>query len=118
MSSHLFSSSMLRNHMGLVFEKHAEKLAQLLLKQAKLGEPVDLQNLMQCFTFDTMCEVAFGVSPGAVAAAAKGEKPPSPALGGGRRDEEGMGGVGTPVVIPPRLAWDLMTTPALPMQFD
>jgi len=74
-ASHLFSVSKLKSKMESVFNDHSTRLVKALQQLQHDKKPVDLQNLFQCFTFDTMCDIAFGVSPGAVEMASCGDKP-------------------------------------------
>ena len=67
--------SKLKSKMESVFNDHSTRLVKALQQLQHDKKPVDLQNLFQCFTFDTMCDIAFGVSPGAVEMASCGDKP-------------------------------------------
>lgn len=55
-SSHAFSTNELRSKMQISFSKHSKKLVQLLLESTafKTNQPVDLQDLMQAYTFETV----------------------------------------------------------------
>ena len=63
-ASHLFSAARLKQQQELVFVRDAERLAALLC--ARRGEVIDLQNALYALTFDSFCEIAFGVSFGAL----------------------------------------------------
>jgi cytochrome P450 len=67
-SSHLFAANALRNKMETSFAKHAEQLVELLSKH-RLDQEIDLQDIFQAFTFDTICDIAFGADPQALEAA-------------------------------------------------
>lgn len=71
----MFSVSALKAKMEHVFQEHGQGLVQVLKQYADGRQTIDLQNLFQCFTFDTMCEIAFGDAPNAVQMAARGGKP-------------------------------------------
>eukprot|EP01062_Namystynia_karyoxenos_P077375 TRINITY_DN777_c0_g1_i2.p2 TRINITY_DN777_c0_g1~~TRINITY_DN777_c0_g1_i2.p2 ORF type:complete len:505 (+),score=188.28 TRINITY_DN777_c0_g1_i2:77-1591(+) len=58
-TSHLFSASQLKRRMSMVFESHAATVRKLL--EATPGEVVDMQRLMYCYTFDCICEIAYGI---------------------------------------------------------
>ncbi|KAH8315734.1 hypothetical protein KR059_012805 [Drosophila kikkawai] len=49
----------------VVFEKQSKILVDRLEKYAESGEEVDFLKLISCFTLDTICETALGVSVGA-----------------------------------------------------
>jgi cytochrome P450 len=55
-ASSMFSNNSLRSGMESVFVRHAEDLADALKAKAGTGEVVDLQNIFQAFTFDTVSE--------------------------------------------------------------
>eukprot|EP01062_Namystynia_karyoxenos_P077380 TRINITY_DN777_c0_g1_i7.p1 TRINITY_DN777_c0_g1~~TRINITY_DN777_c0_g1_i7.p1 ORF type:complete len:508 (+),score=197.04 TRINITY_DN777_c0_g1_i7:88-1611(+) len=59
-TSHLFSASQLRRRMRDVFEAHARKVRKQL-EAAAPGEVIDMQRLMYCYTFDCICEIAYGI---------------------------------------------------------
>lgn len=48
-----------------VFEKQSRVLVARLVEFSVTGEPVDFLHLMSCFTLDTICETALGVTVGA-----------------------------------------------------
>lgn len=58
-----------------VFLEHGNQLVVALTKLRDTNQQFDLQNMFQCLTFDTMCDIAFGVSPGAMTEALNGKKP-------------------------------------------
>ena len=58
-SAHLFSSWQLENRMSEVFGRHAQQMCDVL-RAVKPGETVDIQQLMYCYTFDCIYEIAFG----------------------------------------------------------
>lgn len=60
--------------MESVFFEHGQALCEVMAAKAASGEVVDMQMVFASLTFDTMCEIAFGVSAGALKLAAKGEK--------------------------------------------
>ena len=59
--------------MEQVFQNHA---ADLVKELPRIGKPFDLQMVMAAFTFDTICEIAFGHHPGALKEALNGRKLP------------------------------------------
>jgi cytochrome P450 len=59
-SSHMFSTRSLNEHMKNVFIRHSIKLVNVLNNNK--GKQLDLQEVFQAFTFDTICEIAFGHS--------------------------------------------------------
>ena len=48
------------------FTHHGEKLSKMLEPKAKEGVTFDFQEAMANLTFETICDIAFGVEPGAV----------------------------------------------------
>eukprot|EP01129_Flabellula_baltica_P008599 TRINITY_DN342_c0_g2_i1.p1 TRINITY_DN342_c0_g2~~TRINITY_DN342_c0_g2_i1.p1 ORF type:complete len:542 (+),score=102.65 TRINITY_DN342_c0_g2_i1:169-1626(+) len=58
-ASHLFKNSNLKQMVG-VFRKHGAEVIEVLEQHAESGEPIDLQDLYQKFTLDSICEIAFG----------------------------------------------------------
>ena len=74
MKSHLFSTLAMKQQMEHVFVTHGKKLVSILRQAAETKAVVDLQNIMQCFTFDATCEIVSGTNPGALEAASRGEK--------------------------------------------
>jgi len=75
-ASSMFSVSGLRLQMEYVFKEHSKKLVKMLDEIAENNELIDIQNMFQSFTFDTICEIAFGISPNALDYAMRGEKEP------------------------------------------
>ena len=67
-SSHLFAANALRNKMEASFIKHSHRLVDLLITHS-MDHVIDLQEAMQAYTFETICEIAFGAEPGALEAA-------------------------------------------------
>lgn len=59
-ASHMFSLRQLRDNMTPVFVSHSRIFVQELQQAAQSGQQVDLQRLFFCFTFDSICEIAFG----------------------------------------------------------
>lgn len=59
--------------MESVFKSHVDDLVREL---PKIEKPFDLQMVMAAFTFDTICEIAFGHHPGALNEAFLGRKLP------------------------------------------
>mmetsp|Transcript_10887 Transcript_10887/g.16431 ORF Transcript_10887/g.16431 Transcript_10887/m.16431 type:complete len:499 (-) Transcript_10887:51-1547(-) len=59
-SSYLFSSGSLRNHMAGVFLEHTQHVLDTLLETPK-GDVVNLQDLFARYTFDSICTIAFGM---------------------------------------------------------
>lgn len=65
-ASHMFSTSQLRVRMDEVFNEHAAILskelnAQIAKDESKGSTVVDIQRIANCFTFDSICNIAFGV---------------------------------------------------------
>lgn len=48
------------------FIDHSKKLVKLLEPISTSGKTFDFQDAMQNMTFDTICDIAFGIQPGAV----------------------------------------------------
>ena len=48
------------------FNYHGQKLIKLLKPKANTQEVIDFQCVMADLTFETICDIAFGVSPGSV----------------------------------------------------
>lgn len=63
-TSQIFSTHALRGQMVDSFARSAEKLVEVLRATAVAGRPVDLTQLMKSVTFDAICDVAVGASPG------------------------------------------------------
>lgn len=78
-ASHLFSANGLKNKMQVSFTKHADEMVEAIVGRLKSGPnhsalTLNWQDLMGALTFSTICDVAFGVDPGALQAAHRGEK--------------------------------------------
>jgi fatty acid omega-hydroxylase len=85
-ASHLFSTNAIKHQMEQVFVSEGHAFVEILRAAAVSGETIDLQNVIQCLTFDAICEIAFGICPGALDAAARGETLPFlEAFDGGQR---------------------------------
>jgi len=63
-ASYMFSNTALNEKMESSFSRHGEMLVQLLKKRQ--GDKINVQEVMQALTFDTISDVAFGMDPGAV----------------------------------------------------
>ena len=61
-ASHIFKVKTLRYYFD-VFLKHANEFAEILDRNASSGEPFDIQQLLYCYTFDSICAIAFGHAP-------------------------------------------------------
>ncbi|RLN22881.1 cytochrome P450 94A2-like [Panicum miliaceum] len=62
LASYSFTSRSLRHFSGRVLRAHLHRrLLPFLAAAADSGEPVDLQDVLKRFTFDSICKVAFGV---------------------------------------------------------
>lgn len=72
-ASHMFSLASLQGKMETVMRAHANQFACVL--KSTSGCAFDLQEWFQCTTFDTLCEICFGESPGGLEESAKGHKP-------------------------------------------
>eukprot|EP00013_Stygamoeba_regulata_P029007 CAMPEP_0177654112 /NCGR_PEP_ID=MMETSP0447-20121125/14128_1 /TAXON_ID=0 /ORGANISM="Stygamoeba regulata, Strain BSH-02190019" /LENGTH=482 /DNA_ID=CAMNT_0019157679 /DNA_START=68 /DNA_END=1512 /DNA_ORIENTATION=+ len=59
-SSYLFSTSSLKNHMTSVFLKHSSMVLDHL-RAVPSGQSIDIQALLQRYTFDSICTIAFGL---------------------------------------------------------
>jgi len=82
LASYSFSSRSLRHFSGRVLRAHLHRrLLPFLSAAADSGEPVDLQDVLKRFTFDSMCKVAFGVESSTLLLEA-------PEAGDGRRRHE------------------------------
>ena len=78
LASYSFTSRSLRHFSGRVLRAHLHRrLLPFLAAAADSGEPVDLQDALKRFTFDSICRVAFGVESSTLLEAA----------GDGRRHE-------------------------------
>jgi cytochrome P450 len=75
-SAHLFSANGLRSKMESSFTEHGAKLVELLSTVADSGRVLDWQDVMAGLTFETICEIAFGVDPNAMEPGLRGEKIP------------------------------------------
>ena len=63
-SSHMFSSGQLKRRMTDAFMTHSVLLAERIAKGIEEGSGVmktDMQPMLFCFTFDSICAVAFGL---------------------------------------------------------
>ncbi|XP_061347238.1 cytochrome P450 704C1-like [Gastrolobium bilobum] len=60
LSSHEFSTKMLRNFSTLVFRKNAAKLANIVSEAATSNNPLEIQELLRKSTLDSIFQVAFG----------------------------------------------------------
>lgn len=52
------------------FTSHGRKLVDLFKPKAEAGAIIDFQDAMANLTFETICDIAFGMEPGAVSSAA------------------------------------------------
>ena len=73
-ASSMFSVNGLRGQMEHVFLAHGNKLVQFMDKFADEERVVDMQAIFQSFTFDTICEIAFGIDTCALDSAIAGKK--------------------------------------------
>lgn len=48
------------------FTSHGQKLVELLVPKAASSEVLDFQDVMANLTFETICDIAFGVDPGSM----------------------------------------------------
>ena len=62
----MFSANGLRSKMEISFTGHGKKLVEMLQTKLDSGATFDLQEAMANLTFETFCDIAFGVEPGAV----------------------------------------------------
>ena len=86
LASYSFTSRSLRHFSGRVLRAHLHRrLLPFLAAAADSGEPVDLQDALKRFTFDSICRVAFGVESSTLLEAA----------GDGRRHEARSSGRST-----------------------
>lgn len=60
LSSRMFTQSAFRDHMFRTFQKHAEHVARLLRGTAGKSEAIDVFDLLNRFTLDSIGEVGFG----------------------------------------------------------
>ncbi|KAH9255484.1 hypothetical protein BASA81_006300 [Batrachochytrium salamandrivorans] len=65
-ASHMFSANGLRLKMERSFTSHGLKTVDLLMRGNHVGKQLDFQDLMANLTFETICDIAFGVSPGSL----------------------------------------------------
>lgn len=72
-SSHMFTAQLFKEHIWVVVRRNASKLRDILLS-SKPNEVVDVFNLMNRFTLDTIGEIGFGKGIGSL------EDPSSPFL--------------------------------------
>jgi len=73
-AAHLFSANGLRSKMERSFTEHGSKLTELLAATAGTGRVVDWQDVMAGLTFETICQIAFGVDPNALEPGMRGVK--------------------------------------------
>mmetsp|Transcript_24290 Transcript_24290/g.68051 ORF Transcript_24290/g.68051 Transcript_24290/m.68051 type:complete len:497 (+) Transcript_24290:44-1534(+) len=59
-ASYMFSTNVLRSMVD-VFNEHGETMVGVLEKYAGNENPVDMQDIFQRFTMDSICRIAFGV---------------------------------------------------------
>jgi len=75
LASYSFTSRSLRHFSGRVLRAHLHRrLLPFLAAAADSGEPVDLQDALKRFTFDSICRVAFGVESSTLLEAAGDER--------------------------------------------
>lgn len=72
-SSHMFTAALFKEHIWVVVRRNARKL-QEIMESSEPGKPVDVFNLMNRFTLDTIGEIGFGKCIGSL------EDPSSPFL--------------------------------------
>lgn len=72
-TSHMFTAKLFKEHIWVVVRRNAKKVRQVL-QATKPGKSVDVFNLMNRFTLDTIGEIGFGKSIGSL------EDPTSPFL--------------------------------------
>lgn len=63
-ASHMFSANALKIKMEHSFTEHGHKVVELM--RPFVGQTVNFQEVMSNLTFETICDIAFGVSPGSV----------------------------------------------------
>lgn len=63
-ASHMFSQKSFRNHMFSTFLKHSKHVASLLQGPAAQGETVDMFDMFNRFTLDSIGEIGFGCDLG------------------------------------------------------
>ncbi|CAN4087968.1 unnamed protein product [Withania somnifera] len=64
LASHEFSTKSLRELVVQILEEVVEtRLIPLLNQAAKSGKVLDLQDVLRCFAFDTICKVSLGTDP-------------------------------------------------------
>jgi len=73
-AAHLFSANGLRSKMERSFTEHGSKLTELLVSVEGTGRAVDWQDVMAGLTFETICQIAFGVDPNALEPGMRGVK--------------------------------------------
>jgi cytochrome P450 len=76
-ASHMFSINSLNSHMLNVFEEHTSRLVYLLDNQCinkEVNKEIDIQIIFQAFTFDTICEIVFGINPNSLNMAINNKK--------------------------------------------
>jgi len=72
-ASHMFTGKLFKEHIWVVVQRNSAKLRQIL-EATPAGKPVDVFNLMNRFTLDTIGEIGFGKCIGSL------EDPSSPFL--------------------------------------
>ncbi|KAK9143644.1 hypothetical protein Syun_013044 [Stephania yunnanensis] len=60
-SSHEFSTKVLKNFSSVIFKRNAAKLAHIISEAAKSNKSIDIQDLFMKSTMDSIFKVAFGV---------------------------------------------------------
>ncbi|KAL5571498.1 hypothetical protein UlMin_021095, partial [Ulmus minor] len=59
-SSHEFSTKVLRDFSSVIFRKNAAKIAKILSEMARTNQTIEIQDLFMKATLDSMFQVAFG----------------------------------------------------------
>jgi len=65
-ASHLFSANGLKAKMEKSFASHSDQLVELLRPKANTDATLDFQDVLSSLTFETICDIAFGVEPGSL----------------------------------------------------
>lgn len=65
-SSHMFTANMFKEHIWVVVRRNARMLRNILESSADTGRSVDIFNLMNRFTLDTIGEIGFGRNIGSL----------------------------------------------------
>ena len=74
-ASHIFGANGMKDNIENAIVRHGNHLVKLLKSKADKEETIDMQAIFQDFTFETICDIAFGVNPGSLEAGlVKGEK--------------------------------------------